>query len=85
MSADFDVLVCSRCSESEPKVESFVDTCRHCKQAVWRAYSSPPVETVLCIDCGLRQMKKEGAEVQIQPPTEEQLEDARQWWLLNRR
>jgi hypothetical protein len=73
-------------AEGEPKAESFVDACHDCKCAVWRAFSNPKqIDMVLCAICAVRRIKAEkkaGEEIRFEPPTREQLEEAR-WWLTN--
>jgi hypothetical protein len=74
------VLVCSPCNDNEPKVQSFVDACSKCGCAVWRAFSSPEADIVLCMACAIPLMEQEGGK--LQPPTKEQIEELK-WWLGN--
>jgi hypothetical protein len=74
------VLVCIRCADSEPLAESFVDTCTDCQRAVWRAYTSPEVDTVLCATCATARIKAASVKPVFEPPTKEQIEEAKRYF-----
>jgi hypothetical protein len=76
------VLICRLCVECEPEVESHVDTCHDCRRALWRAFSSPKCDMVLCAMCAVKRIRAEGVTPQFEKPTKEQVEDIR-WWQMN--
>jgi hypothetical protein len=68
-------LVCVRIIEGRsPPVVSTRTKCGQCHKPVWRANSSPrPNEIeILCVECALEMA--EGKDIEIMPPTREQIE-----------
>jgi hypothetical protein len=79
------VLICWPIAAGEPKAESFVSECDDCGCAIWRAFSSPDTDIVLCSDCAskdIQEAQKRGVNIKFDHPTKEQTEEAR-WWLKN--
>ena len=72
---EISVLICVRVADGEPHVQSTVERCAACDQAVWLAESSPKVDRLLCIGCAKADVKaaqKAGADIQTMPLTPEQ-------------
>ena len=74
---DQTVLVCRRCADADPPVQSVVDRCSKCGHAVWRALSSPPTDAVICLVCA---DIKEGDT--IEPLTVEQQAEIKRYFTL---
>jgi hypothetical protein len=86
MTKEKSVLICYPVAAGEPPAESFVDTCNECRRAVWRAFSSPKdIDIVLCAACAEKEIvaaRARGAPVKFEPPTKEQIEEVK-WWFMN--
>ena len=69
-----DVLVCKAVGDVPglPGSPSFKDTCVQCNTRVWRAYSSPRAEAVICNACFAKAVEASGVIV-IEPPSPQQL------------
>lgn len=67
-------LMCWPVRDTEPAVQSVIDTCADCHAAIWRALSSPPADRVLCMACARRAMAAERDAV-VAAPTAAQLRD----------
>jgi len=73
-----NTLICWRVTDCEPHAHSEVKACDSCEAAVWRAYSSPVTDRIVCNRCmadDLDEAKKRGDTIEFSQPTDEQVRD----------
>ena len=76
-------LICKRTTDLlEPKVPSAISSCDVCDAAVWKAFSSPNTDVVICYQCASAEIEAgqaRGEKINFREPSKLQMSDIKDY------